>query len=40
MVIDRPHMRAAAYVALSRVARDDQYLIGGIVTGDYLVPAK
>ena len=38
--LDRPHTRAAAYVALSRVARDEHYLIGGIVTGDYLVPAK
>lgn len=38
--LDRPHTRAAAYVALSRVARDEHYLIGGVVTGDYLVPAK
>ena len=38
--LDRKFTRAAAYVALSRVERDHNYLIGGIVTADHLVPAK
>eukprot|EP00434_Breviolum_minutum_P045362 symbB.v1.2.040649.t1/scaffold7408.1/size11443/1 len=38
--LDRKHTKAAAYVALSRVARDEDYLIGGVVTADYLIPAK
>ena len=38
--LDRKHTKPAAYVALSRVARDEDYLIGGVVTADYLLPAK
>lgn len=38
--LDQKHTKAAAYVALSRVARDEDYLIGGVVTADYLIPAK
>ena len=38
--LNRTWCRAAAYVALSRVARDEDYLIGGILTCDHLVPAK
>ncbi|CAE7575493.1 pif1 [Symbiodinium sp. CCMP2592] len=38
--LNRTWCRAAAYVALSRVARDEDYLVGGVVTGDHLVPAK
>ena len=36
--LDRPHMKAAAYVAMSRVRRDDAYLLGGVVTKEHLVP--
>ncbi|CAE7357076.1 pif1, partial [Symbiodinium sp. CCMP2592] len=38
--LNRRWCRAAAYVALSRVARDENYLIGGIVNADHLIPAK
>ena len=38
--LDRPFCKAAGYVALSRVARDADYLIGGEVTADDFVPAK
>ncbi|CAJ1362209.1 unnamed protein product, partial [Effrenium voratum] len=37
--LDRPFCKAAGYVALSRVARDADYLIGGEVTADDFVPA-
>jgi hypothetical protein len=36
--LDRPHMKAAAYVAMSRVRRDDEYLFGGVVTTEHVVP--
>ena len=36
--LDRPHMKAAAYVAMSRVRRDDEYLLGGVVTKKHVVP--
>ncbi|CAK9101303.1 ATP-dependent DNA helicase PIF1 [Durusdinium trenchii] len=38
--LDRKYSPAAGYVALSRVARDEDYLIGGIVTADHFIPAK
>ena len=31
-------MKAAAYVAMSRVRRDNEYLLGGIVTQAHVVP--
>ena len=37
--LDIPFMRAAGYVALSRVQRDTDYLLGGIVTRRHFVPA-
>ena len=36
--LDRPGMKAAAYVAMSRVRRDNEYLLGGIVTQAHVVP--
>ena len=36
--LDRPGMKAAAYVAMSRVRRDNEYLLGGIVTQGHVVP--
>ena len=33
-----PGMQAAAYVAMSRVQRDNEYLLGGIVTQAHVVP--
>ena len=38
--LDRKFTKAAAYVALSRVQRDSDYLVGGILTPDHLVPAR
>ena len=38
--LDRLFTPAAAYVALSRVERDEDYLLGGVVTVDHLIPAK
>ena len=37
--LDRPGCRAAAYVAMSRVERDDDYLIAGHVAPKHFVPA-
>ncbi|CAE7679552.1 Pif1, partial [Symbiodinium sp. CCMP2456] len=37
--LDIPFMRAAGYVALSRVQRDTDYLLGGIVTRRHFLPA-
>ena len=37
--LDAPGCRAAAYVALSRVQRDEDYLIGGGVSRKHFVPA-
>ena len=37
--LDIPFMRAAGYVALSRVQRDTDYLLGGIVSRRHFVPA-
>ena len=31
---------AAAYVAMSRVRKDEDYLIGGRVTRDHFIPAR
>ena len=36
---DRPGCAAAGYVALSRVRRDCDYLLGGCVTAEHFVPA-
>ena len=36
--LDRPGMKAAAYVAMSRVRRDNEYLLGGILTQAHVVP--
>ena len=36
--LDCKHMKAAAYVALSRVRRDANYLLGGIVTPEHMEP--
>ena len=38
--LDRKWCKAAAYVALSRVATDDAHLIGGEVSTDHFAPAK
>ena len=38
--LDRPGCRAAAYVAMSRVERDDDYLIAGHVAPKHFVPAQ
>lgn len=38
--LDRQGVRAAAYVAISRVRRDEDYLLGGIVTEKHLVPGR
>ena len=38
--LDRKFSPAAGYVALSRVATDEDYLIGGEVTADHFLPAK
>ena len=37
--LDIPYMKAAGYVALSRVQRDGDYLLGGIVTRKHFLPA-
>ena len=37
--LDIPFMKAAGYVALSRVQHDADYLIGGIVSRRHFVPA-
>ena len=37
---DRPGCPAAAYVALSRVKHDKDYLLGGCVAAEHFVPAK
>ncbi|MCR9258075.1 MAG: helicase C-terminal domain-containing protein [Alphaproteobacteria bacterium] len=37
--LDVPFMRAAGYVAMSRVRRDENYLIGGRVTRRHFTPA-
>ena len=36
--LERPGLRANAYVAMSRVERDDQYLFGGKLTQQHFVP--
>ena len=38
--LDRPGSPAAAYVALSRVKKDTDYLIGGVVTPGHFTPAR
>ena len=38
--LDRKWSPAAGYVALSRVATDEDYLLGGEVTADHFLPAK
>ncbi len=38
--LDRPGVPAAGYVALSRVKKDTDYLIGGIVGCEHFVPAR
>ena len=38
--LDRPGCPAAAYVALTRVERDEDYLIGGIVETRHILPAR
>ena len=38
--LDIPGMPAAAYVAMSRVSYDGDYLIGGAVTPAHFVPAR
>ena len=37
---DREGSPAAAYVALSRVKRDTDYLLGGVIKPEHFVPAK
>ena len=37
--LDRPGCRAAAYVAMSRVQKDEDYLIAGFVGAKHFVPA-
>ena len=37
--LDVPHMPAAGYTALSRVATRNDYLLGGHVTADHFTPA-
>ena len=37
---DRPGCQAAGYVALSRVKRDKDYLLGGCIDCDHFVPAR
>ena len=37
--LDRPGVPAAAYVAMSRVSRDEDYLLGGQLTPEHFVPA-
>ena len=37
--LDRPRVPAAAYVAMSRVPRDEDYLIGGHCEVEHFVPA-
>ena len=37
--LDAKNMRAAGYVAISRVRTDDAYLLGGIVEPAHLTPA-
>ena len=38
--LDRKWSPAAGYVVLSRVSRDEDYLIGGVVTVNHFLPAK
>ena len=38
--LDSPMKPAAAYVAMSRVRKDEDYLIGGRVTRDHFIPAR
>ena len=38
--LDRPGCKAAAYVALSRVKKDEDYLLGGVLTPAHFCPAK
>ena len=38
--LDRPGCKASAYVAMSRVQRDDDYLFGGKMMPKYFVPAQ
>ena len=38
--LDRPACRAAAYVALSRVERDEDYLLAGCLSPKHFVPAQ
>ena len=37
--LDHPGCRAAAYVAMSRVQKDEDYLIAGLVSPKHFVPA-
>ena len=37
--LDVKHMRAAGYVAVSRVRTDDAYLLGGVLTPEHFTPA-
>ena len=37
--LDHPGCRAAAYVAMSRVQKDEDYLIAGLVSSKHFVPA-
>ena len=36
--LDKPRMKAAGYVAMSRVRRDNEYLLGGILRQEHLLP--
>ena len=36
--LDIPHQKAAAYVAMSRVKKDRDYLFGGYLTKDHFTP--
>ena len=37
---DRPPCPATAYLALSRVRRDSDYLLGGVIRPEHFVPAR
>ena len=39
MWLDRPGQRAAAYVAMSRVRRDQDYKFGGVCKRKHFLPA-
>jgi hypothetical protein len=36
--LDRPGQRAAAYVSMSRIKKDEGYLFGGHYTKEHCVP--